>query len=468
MSARAVVAIARREFRERWLLVPLGLVVGVWPLAIAVTLGRENPPLPQPEDPVAVVISIVYWAIFVLLSAFVVGFSIAGRDLGERRLGFYFARPVAWPSLCLGQGLALVALIAASTVAVMVPLLASLLAVDAHRAAAQRFLWRAVAEPDRFFAAFLAPNGTLVALAAMLGVLCGISGRIRSRWFAVDLLGLAALGLLVRHAAIRLAEESAFPRFEPEPVAVVAGVIALSLASGQAAQLAWGRGEPTRAHRAFAVTAWPLLVGSALIGTVQLERTLAGGQQVVRSATSPDGRWEWVLHDKASWLFGRTTFLRRTDGSHVERLGSDWATVPVFSADSQRAAWVEYHLPTRDGALEVVDLGEVAITRLGTFPHPRTSWGRTVALSPGGDRVAVVDGLRVRVHALEPGARDRELALLQPAGLVHHFRFLDADTLCLRAAPVRQARAIDYRLVPETGAVIVVAPGTVDPCVAKP
>lgn len=468
MNARAALAIARREFGDRWLLVPLGLVVGVWPIAIAATLGRENPPLPQPDDPVAVVISILYWAIFVLLSAFVGGFSIAGRDLGERRLGFWFSRPVAWPTLGLGQGLALVGLIAASTVAVTLPLLASLLAVDAQRAAAQRFLWRAVAEPGRFFAAFLAPNGTLVALAAMLGVLCGVSGRIRSRWFVVDLLGLAALGLLVRHAAIRLAAEGAFLSFTPEFVTVVAGVIALSLALAHAAQLAWGRAEPTRAHRAFVLTAWPLLVASALIGALHLETALLSGQQVVRSATSPDGRWEWVAREKASWLLGRTAFLRRTDGSRVERLGSDWGTVPVFSADSRRAAWVEYRLASHDGAVVVVSLGESAITRLGTFPHPRTSWGRTVALSPGGDRVAVVDGLRVRVHALQPHGRDVELALPQPAGHVHHVRFLDAETLCLRAAPVRHGRAFAYRLVPVTGAASLVRPGADDPCVAKP
>lgn len=468
MSTRAALAVARREFADRWLLVPLGLVVGAWPITIAATLGRENPPLPRPDDPLAVVICLVYWAIFVLLSTFVAGFSIAGRDLGERRLGFWFARPVAWPSLALGQGLALVALVAASTVAVIAPLLASLLGVEAHRAAALRFVGRAAADPGRFVTHVLAPNGAVIALAAMLGALCGVSGRLRSRWFTVDLLGLAALGLLVRHAAIRLAEESAYLRATPQLVVVVALAIAFSLALGHLAQLAWGRGEPVRAHRAFVVTAWPLLVTSALIGTFQLERALVGGPQVVQSVTSPDGRWEWIVRQKASWLLGRTAFLRRTDGTHVERLGSDWGTVPVFSADSRQAAWVEYRLPPRDGAVVVVTLGDTGIVRGGHFPSPRTSWGRTVALSPRGERVAVVDGRQVRVHGLGSEGRDVALTLQEPAGLVHDFRFFDADTLCLRAAPVRQARAIDYRLVPDTGAVIVVAPGAADPCATKP
>lgn len=464
MSARAALAIARREFLDRWLLVPLGLFLGAWPIMIASTLGRKNPPLPEPEDPVAVVISAAYWTIFVLLSAVVLGFSIAGRDLGERRLGFYLARPVHWLSLGLGQALALVALVVASAVAVTLPLLAHLLTVDAHLAGAQRFLLRAMAEPGRFVVAVVAPSVAVVALAAMLGAWSGVSARVRSRWFVFDLVGLAALGLLVRQALTRLAEEGAYFRFTAEFVAVVAGTGALCLALGQAAQLAWGRGDPTRAHRAFVLTAWPLTLVSALIGTVHLERTLAGGQQEVRSASSPDGRWEWVLRDKASWLFGRTTFLRRTDGSRVERLGSDWPAVPVFSADSRRAAWVEWHLPTGEGTVVVVDLGGEAITRLGSFRAPRTSWGRAVAFSPHADHLVVVDGVRVRIHPLEPGGRDLEMSLPEPAGHVHALRFLDTGTLCLRAAPVRRARALDYRLDPGAGSVTLIPPGVADPC----
>lgn len=450
MSARAALAIARREFLDRWLLVPFAFFVGVWPILIASTLGRENPPLPRPEEPVAVVISIVYWAIFALVAAGVVGFSIGGRDLAERRLGFYFARPVPWPSVFCGQWLAAAALLALSIAVATLPLTLSLLGVEGRRGAVIEWGRHVVEAPLQFLVSGPVVTVAVLALVVALGAgLFGVAFRVRSRWLGVDLIGLLALGALALHVARRLEAESSFLRFTPGFVALTCGCAAFAFAAGLASALARGRGDALHAHRAFSLATWPLVAVLAALGLWRLEVALEGTSDASRmllAVASPDGRWEWRVTQKASWLHGRTTFLVRADGSASRRLGSDWSTTAVFANDSRRVAWTVFSIRGQESRVVVADLGDARATPFLEFPGSSRTWGAVLAFHSGGDHLAHVDGDRVRVRALPGGEIQEERVLPLPASRVEHFRFLAADRLCLRAVHGRGARPADYHV----------------------
>jgi hypothetical protein len=451
---RAVAAIAGREFRERWLLLPTALFVGVAPVGLA------NWYLPAAQVAERDAVGALYIVTFSLLAAGLVGASLAGRDLVDRRLGFYLARPVGWVTLLSGQGVAAGALLLCAVVLVILP--SALTSPELGS--------RIAGSPLAFATGPLAANlGVLALVTGLSAGLFGIAFRVRSRWLLVDLLGLAVLAALARHALLRLEAESSYPHFTTDHVVVVCATAGLPFALGLAAQLACGRGDPIRAHRAFSLTVWSLLLALGMLGLVVLEQALAGGidrplwQSARTTVVSPDRRWEWVVTEKASWLLGRTAFLRRTDGTRVERVGSNWSTAPVFSADSRRVAWTEFWPATGDGDVVVVDLGDAGFRRVGTLPRPR-AWGQALALSPDGAWLAVVDVDGLRVHALERGADVAKLALAEPARQVARAYFLDADTVCLRALPARRARAADYRIEVASAVVTPLVAGAPDAC----
>jgi hypothetical protein len=448
VSARAALAIARREFTDRWLLVPFGLFVGVWPIAIASTLGRENPPLPRPEEPLAVVISTIYWVIFGVVAAGVVGFSIGGRDLAERRLGFFFARPVSWATTAAGQSLAAATLLSLSILAAMLPLTLSLLGVEGRRGAVLEWGRHVAEAPLQFL--LRGPVVTLAVLALVVAAgagLFGIAFRVRSRWLALDLAGLLAVVALALHLAARLEAESAFFRFTPGFVALTCGSAALALAGGLASALARGRGDAQRAHRAFSLATWPVLALFAALGLWRVEAALLGDPAApsIRSVASPDGRWEWRVSEKASWLWGRTVFLVRTDGGAAHRIGSDWLTTAVFSEDSRRIAWTGNSLQGEGHSVVVLELGPGAPRTLLTFPGSQRSFGAVLAFTPAGDRLVHVDGDRIRLRKLDgSGVEERELPA--PAVRVELVRFQSQDRLCLRATHGRGSRVRDYEV----------------------
>ncbi|MCL4821992.1 MAG: hypothetical protein KJ067_22930 [Vicinamibacteria bacterium] len=448
MSARAALAIARREFMDRWLLIPVTLVAGFGPNLLAALGRRQIPPLPRPEEPLAVVISGVAATVFAMAVAVLLGTSVGGRDLVERRLGFYFARPVGWRSVLLGQALAIASLLALSTLVGLLPLATTLLQVEGHRAAAFAVLRHAAGEPLQFLLRGPAVTVAVLSLLTALSAgLFGIAFRVRSRWLVLDLAGLLALVGFGLHVAARLEAESAFPRFTPEFLGVVCGSATLAFVAGLGSALAHGRGDAIRAHRGFSAAAWPLLALFAMLGLWRLEAALRGDPAApsIRSIASPDGRWQWKVSEKEPWLWGRTAFLVRTDGSVAVRIGSDWLTTAVFSSDSRRVAWTNHSLQGDASRVVAMSLGDVAPTTQLTFPGSHRSFGAVLAFSPAGDRLAHVDGDRVRLHRWDgSGVEERLLPL--PATRVEHLRFSSEDRLCLRADHGRGARVRDYQV----------------------
>ena len=99
-----LLAVAARELRERWLLFPAALVLGLIPLvlpAFGVEVERRDLPL----------IGLAMAFMLGTSAAVVIGSTMLARDAANGRLGFLFSRPLSWPTIWGGKGLAAVVLV---------------------------------------------------------------------------------------------------------------------------------------------------------------------------------------------------------------------------------------------------------------------------------------------------------------------------------------------------------------------
>lgn len=457
MSARAVAMIAYREFRERWLLLPTALLVGLAPVALASAYGRAD------VADMRQVLGGFYLIAFTLVAAGLVGASLAGRDLAERRLGFFFTRPLHWSDVFLGKALAATMLVGLAIAALVLPLLPD----------ATEILARFAADPVGFLTGPIPANLSVVLLAGCVGAgFFGISFRIRSKWLLLDLLGWMGLVLLARAALQRLLANALFLNPTPAITTAVCVALAIPLLLGLAAQLARGRGDPVRAHRAFSVTCWSVLLVASVAGAFAFERVVAGSVDRPtlddRQVLSPDGRWRAVATRNAPWLHGGTRFLQRVGGVAVYRLGPAWlTTVPAFSPGSERAAWRAWTFgPNPHETWTVVDLLPEGMREVRVIETGRSVAGwSTGALSDGGRLLAAVGRWDVRVYDVDAGRVRHEATLPRQSGLVARAWFLGSDTLCLGTAPLRGAHRLDsYRLDLTDGALHAVRPGEPDAC----
>ena len=82
----ALVAIAARELRHRWTLLPAALLAGFVPVAMP-AFGFKWPP--GAEESVGLILSLL----FGIMTALICGWSVIGGELTSRRLAFFFSRP---------------------------------------------------------------------------------------------------------------------------------------------------------------------------------------------------------------------------------------------------------------------------------------------------------------------------------------------------------------------------------------
>ena len=95
-------AVAARELRERWLLFPAGLVVGLLPLLLP-AFGLNAARIPK--------IGMLLAVLFGVTAAAIVGGSMLARDTTDGRMAFLFSRPVPWLTIWGGKWLAAVTLV---------------------------------------------------------------------------------------------------------------------------------------------------------------------------------------------------------------------------------------------------------------------------------------------------------------------------------------------------------------------
>lgn len=328
----------------------------------------------------AVVLAAVILATaFALGLAAILGSTIVGRDIAAGRMSFYFARPVGGAAIWFGKLAAAAALVVGSFfIAVAPALIAGPMTV--------RPIWA----------------GNLWQLAAAIGAAAivlffgahalGTMIRSRSALLAVDFLAAALVVMLAWLIARPLILSQVFRAIVVLGGSYCAALLIAAVGAG-AWQLADGRSDRRRSHRAFSTFFWSALamglVVAALFVAWILSATPADLSGRIYVLQPPSGDAAILTGDARHRLDYRPMFL---DSTRIH--GTVWAT---FSRDGQRAVILEAKSPFSPAAEFVVrDAAHgwrSTPTRLA-FRH----WVGPITATDDVARVAVADGSIVTIY----------------------------------------------------------------------
>ncbi|MEA2691646.1 MAG: hypothetical protein QOJ16_1033 [Acidobacteriota bacterium] len=428
---RGFTAVFRREVAERRLLFFLGLA-GCVPLFLPLVV-----PSYLRADELRAVSAYLLSGIVAGVLALGLGGSVLARDLAERRLGFYFARPLSGWAIWAGKLAAALALSLGVGALVLLPAL----------------LFEAGARSDLadFGAGRVLLTLALLAALVLLANVVSTLVRTRSPWLALDLTAAGVLWLLGSYAAeglLRAGMATVAVTFNsrldlPLRALLAASPVALTaFLAGSAAQVLGGRTDPRRGHRLLSLILWGVLLAGAL-GLVGYSRWLLAATPadlvaLGRVLPAPTGSAVAVqgpaAHRGGYW----PTFLVEPKSGRFSRLfpASQWNGQETvhFSADGRWAAWLEPQDLSRTGPTVLFRLD---LTRPGARPLPtRLTFAAPpslLALSPDGRRLAALEHGRLTVEEIgsarllaavpvEPAYPWESRLLFEDGGHVLYFR----------------------------------------------
>jgi hypothetical protein len=315
----AVLRIARREVRERGVLLWAGLGFSLLALTFRVLPGVGG------AYGVGELLAMLLFLAFPPAVALAVGSSLLGRDLAERRLSFYFSRPLSAWTLWAGKFLGGAALVAVAFVPCYVAFALSSSGGLARQA----------------FGIALLISLCLMAFAHVITTMY----RSGSRLFALDLCLGAVCVTLVGAQVWHLTVAGVGPvLFGAIPVALASATIAMMAAA--AAQLAHGRADARRGHIALSAAVWalaPVGLGVLALWGGWLLRVTPADVGGVGNSLIAAPRGNAVFFKGSSW-HGRAGFspiflMDGQSGSYV-RLPPERVSPPVFAGDGSMAVWV--------------------------------------------------------------------------------------------------------------------------------
>jgi hypothetical protein len=404
---RGFLAVFSRELLERRLLVAVALLASLIPFAAPLMPGARHLGISEVRTGVALGLCVIAAAVL----AVSLGATVIARDLSERRLGFYFSRPL--PAWAVWAGKLAAAATLTFGVAILILLPTSLVdGIDL------RTWWNSgYVGPDPLAIPFAAAVVPLLILASHA---LSVMVRSRSPWLIADLIAAPLTALLVLGALNQMLREGAYTAASVLTVSVAVAVL-LALLAASAVQVREGRTDLRRGHRFLSLTLWGSLLFATLAAhgaTAWLLDVAPGDLEGASSfAASPSGPWVELSGPAAHRGGYEPTFLLDTESGRFFRLH----TAPLdyrlsgtrFSADGRWAAWLE-----PDG--NVARPGPAQLLRLdlrtpGAVPERTTisyEGQPSISLSPDGSLVAAIVGGRLTVDEVEGG---RTLAAVELA-----------------------------------------------------
>jgi hypothetical protein len=323
-------------------------------------------------------------------SAVVLGANVIGRDLSERRLSFYFSKPISPVALWSGKA---VAALLTSLLCLVVVATPALLAGGAS--------WRTGAADMRTIVAFAA-----VMVVVLFVVSHAVSTMFRSRSPLVALDLLLAVGTLWVLFAImtRIAFNGALTHASGLVTAAFAAIV-IALAVAPVWQLANGRTDRKRNHVALSRVVWPavavIVLAAGAYAAWLLTPDLEDLAEVRYVETLPQGEWSVVSGMARNRGEFMATFVvnRRTGESHRVPTAAWWGT--ATSRDGRTLSWLQPASPLRrNGQFElyVRDLAS------GEDRNTGVAFTRTdFVLSDDGKRVAGIQGKVLSIHEVATG-----------------------------------------------------------------
>ncbi|HEY9421096.1 MAG TPA: hypothetical protein VIW92_06760, partial [Thermoanaerobaculia bacterium] len=405
---RGFVAVFGREVSEWWkslaiASLALGVVAAVLPMGMA---GSSGLSVSDVRSGTALLLAIL----LSLALALILGGSVISSDLSEKRLGFYFTRPLQGWALWTGKMSAAAVLAAGGGLLVLVP---SLLLGDGPGLSGD--LEVTTLRMGGLGWAVLMGAALLYALLAahVLSVIL----RSRSPWIGLDI---AALGCVL--ALFGMARERLILAGLTGGSPVLVTDLGLFLLIGPilfaagAVQVLEGRTDIRRAHRFLSGTLWGLLFALMLLFEVSSRWIVNASPEDLVAAyqvTAPgEGSWIAITGPAKRRPSYMPAFLYDVSSGRFERarfgVTSHWgAPLPVgFSADGRRAVWLEFvDRPFRSPLVAwYQDLDRPGAEPVRTnilfegAPHPDT-----LAVSPDGDRFTTLHKQRILVTEIETG-----------------------------------------------------------------
>ena len=236
---RHILAITARDLQERRLVFLAAFLAGVVTILVAYFrsfgMGREDS---------LIVGALSMIAVFSIGVGLLGGASMMARDLVERRMSFYLARPVSMIDIWGGKMLAALLLALLSSVIVVIPI--ALVGGRPFLAALQKSEdWQSVV--------FLSALGAVAAVA--LGHYFSITARSRSTWVALDLVAPLLLAVPIAMVVRWFARGVAVWLIAGSAVTLTATFVLLLWISS-AVGLARGRAELREVHKRTSIVLW--------------------------------------------------------------------------------------------------------------------------------------------------------------------------------------------------------------------
>ncbi|HVT58847.1 MAG TPA: hypothetical protein VHR45_10645 [Thermoanaerobaculia bacterium] len=393
-----LLAVLAREIEERRLLLAAALLLGLLPLAAPALPGMAGGDAALARHEAAVGLSLIVCAVLALF----LGGSVIAGDLAERRLGFYFSRPLAGWAIWLGKIGA--ALLLACGAAILVPLPVWLIDRITHGSGPF--------PPQLPELAVQLPAVVAGALFLLLVAhVTAVTARSRSSWLALDLAGAMAVAALAWASWRRLAFEGALPYLAPLAMPLASALLLLLLATSGAEVIA-GRSDLRRAHRIQALVLWASLVPAAIAGAGfarwMVEISPADLQSFNVAAASPGESWIAAYGTAAHRGGFRSLFLIDTrSGAYVRTRAAGGfmppaAAPPLFAGGGGRVAWLEPQGDPRSSPLELLTLDLVHPGARPVRSPVVVGWQpRMAALSAAGSLIAMLEDHRYRLTVTE-------------------------------------------------------------------
>ncbi len=392
---KSLVRVAGREIIEKRNFFLLAALASIFPVLAPLYPGLERSAAGDLRGSVAVV----------LVSAFALGLSamfgitLVAGPLAERRMGFFFSRPVGATSIWAGKFLG---------GWLFVVLFSAIVAGPAFVAGGH---FGAVLGLDRaalpYGLAFFAV-ASLVLMAFFHVV--SIAARSASGWAAVDLIGAMAVCGGFWLALRRLGDLRA-----GEALMIVMWTIATStivglLAAG-GAQVVGGRADLRRGHRIQSLVLWSILVPASAGSLYYQHWYETPGTKDLTSLwateVSPRGNWLTIAGSASHRPDLQPRFLFEPSTGRAIRLmvGHTSLGDPVFSLDGRRAAWFEFTGRIYRSPVAVTTLD---LDRPGSEPRATTiivsePWKIAMVLSDDGSRLAILNGGALWLYELPSG-----------------------------------------------------------------
>jgi len=335
----ALLTLTQREIVDRRPLLWGTLVAAVIPL-----LARIQPWLrPELRREWHEGLALIFGITFPIAIAIGLGASVVGEDLAERRLGFYFSRPLSGWTIWASKNLAAILITLGTAAAFVLPVA---LLSDLQPSAVLGDLVRKF--PDWFLPLIALLVGLIFVAQAVAGAY-----RARDGLFALDIAAFATLVSLGALLVWRLSRAMGGGLFSPQEgphafdkVLWLALFVGLTAAVAAALQVIVGRTDARRGHLALSTTLWVTL-GAGLLGAAgYVSWALAVTPQEVGAypwsvRTTPSASHVVFWAARARGIGYQPWFLLDTATGRFDRLPPQGMVGFAFSSDGTRAVWLE-------------------------------------------------------------------------------------------------------------------------------